>query len=172
MEADPNPFGLAVLAHLKTQETRGDAENRLQWKVRLARLLFVRRWTREQVEELLQFLDWIMTLPEELEGTFEARYTEMENEDTMAETMPPIIRRAQARGEKIGEERGIGIGEQRGALNEAQSLLLRLAAKRLGEPSEESQARVATIQDKSRLESLFERVLDVETWEELLEGEA
>ena len=159
LEADPNPFGLAVLAHLKTQETRGDAENRLQWKVRLARLLFVRRWTREQVEELLQFLDWIMTLPEELEGTFEARYTEMENEDTMAETMPPIIRRAQAR------------GERQGALRTSHSLLLRLGRKRLGEPGSSEMSRIATIDDEERLVLLCERVLDVETWEELLKGE-
>ena len=163
LEADPNPFGLAVLAHLKTQETRGDAENRLQWKLRLARILFDRRWTREQIEELLQFLDWIMTLPEELEDSFEARYTEMEKVETMAETMPPIIRRAQARGIEIAK---------REALIQAQSLLLRLAAKRLGLPSEASRARVEAIQVKSRLDFLCERVLDVETWEELLEGDA
>ena len=163
LEADPNPFGLAVLAHLKTQETRDNAENRLQWKVRLARLLFVRRWTREQIEELLQFLDWIMTLPEALENSFEARYTEMEKVETMAETMSPIIRRAQARGIEIGKKE---------ALIEAQSLLLRLAAKRLGLPSEASRARVEAIQVKSRLDFLCERVFDVETWEELLEGEA
>ena len=96
-----------------------------------------------------------MTLPEELEDSFEARYTEMEKVETMAETMPPIIRRAIARG----------------AQNEAQSLLLRLGSKRLGEPSEALQIRVVAIKDKSQLEFLIERIFEVETWEELLANE-
>ena len=57
LETSVNPFGLAALAHLQTQQTKGDAESWLAWKLRLARLLFDRRWTREQVEELFQFLD-------------------------------------------------------------------------------------------------------------------
>ena len=71
LEEIGNPFGLAVLAHLKTQETKGDAESRLAWKLRPARQLFDRHWTREQIEELFQFLDWIMTLPEAFEDRFE-----------------------------------------------------------------------------------------------------
>lgn len=163
LEADSNPFGLAVLAHLKTQETHGDAENRLRWKVRLARLLFVRKWTRQQIEELLQFIDWIMTLPEELEDNFESSYRAIESEETMAQTMPPLIRRAQAR--------GIEIGKLEGAVSEATSLLLRLGRKRLGEPSEQMLEWVAAIQDKERLEQLCERSLDVESWDELPAGE-
>ena len=44
LEASDNPFALAVLAHLKTLETRGDAEARLTWERRLGRLLFARQW--------------------------------------------------------------------------------------------------------------------------------
>ena len=121
----------------------------------MARLLFVRRWTREQIEELLQFLDWIMTLPEELEGTFEARYTEMEKVETMAETMPPLIRRAQARG----------------ALNEARELLFQLGRKRLGEPGAEVENHINAIMDRERLRFLCRQILDVETWAELLTAE-
>ena len=99
-------FALAVLAHLKTLETRGDAEARLAWKLRLGRMLFARKWRRKEIEELLQFLDWIMSLPEPLEDRFDAEWHKLEREQTMAQTMPPIIRRAEARGEKVGEQRG------------------------------------------------------------------
>src|SRR5258708_8375854 len=102
-----------------TQETRGDAQIRLAWKVRLARMLFDRRWTRQQIEELLQFLDWIMTLPEELEDTFEAGYKDIESEEIMAETMPPLARRAAARAE----------------VSQTRTILMRLERKRLGEPT-------------------------------------
>ena len=150
LEASSNPFGLAVLAHLKTQETKGDAENRLAWKLRLARMLFHRRWTRLEVEELFQFFDWVLTLPEAEENRFDTDYTEMENEATMAETMPPFMRRA--------------------AVREARLLLLLMGEKRLGEPSEAVRARVEAIQDKRRLERLCLRVLEVETWDDLLAG--
>jgi hypothetical protein len=106
LEASDNPFALAVLAHLKTLETRGDAEARLTWKLRLGRMLFARSWQRKEIEELMQFLDWIMSLPEALEDRFDTQWQELEREQTMAQTMPPIIRRAQARGEAIGEQRG------------------------------------------------------------------
>lgn len=162
LEANSNPFGLAVLAHLKTQETRGDAQNRLAWKLRLARMLFDRRWTREQIEELLQFLDWIMTLPEELEDNFEAGYKDIESEETMAETMPPLARRALAR--ELARERA------REAVSQTLTILMRLGRKRLGEPSGETETQIAAITDRERLEHLCERVYDVETWEELLSG--
>ncbi len=147
LEASPNPFGLAVLAHLKTLETHGDAERRLQWKLRLARLLFNRQWSRKEVEELLQFLDWIMTLPEPEENQFESAYTDMEGITTMKEAMPPLMRRA--------------------AVREARSLLLRIGRKRLGEPGEEYEAWVEAIADRERLAMLCERLLDVESWFEL-----
>jgi len=89
----------------------------------------------------------------------------MENEETMAQKMPPLWRRERARGIEIGQE----LGAKQGAFSEAQSLLLRLGHKRLGQPGEEVQARIAAIQERERLEDLCERVLDVETWEELLE---
>ncbi len=90
--------------------------------------------------------------------------------------MPRLTRRAIARGEKIGEERDIEIGVQReieigaqqGAANETLQLLLRLGRKRLGAPTEATQALVAAIQNRDWLELLCERILDVETWEDLL----
>ena len=109
-----------------------------------------------------------MTLPEAFENRFETNYTEMENEHTMAQTMPPLWRRAQARGEAIGEQRGQEIGAQRGALSEARSLLLGLGRKRLGEPGTAIEAQVEAIEDRERLEYLCLRVYDVESWEELL----
>ena len=79
----------------------------------------------------------------------------MESEETMKERMPPLWRRAQARGIGIGEERGtnqgIEIGERQGAMLEAQSLLL-VGRKRLGQPDEGVQTHIATIQERERLE--------------------
>ena len=52
--------------------------------------------------------------------------------------------------------------------DEARILVLRLGRKRLGEPSAAQLAQVEALQDKEHLEALAERLLEVETWQELL----
>jgi hypothetical protein len=52
----------------------------------------------------------------------------------------------------------------------ARALLLRLGVKRFGTPDEGTQAAVEATEDVTRLELLAERVLDTESWAELLAG--
>ncbi len=70
LEETENPFGLVVMAHLKTKATSQDPESRLQWKLRLVRSLFARGYSREQIIGLFRFIDWIMLLPKELANSF------------------------------------------------------------------------------------------------------
>jgi hypothetical protein len=60
-------------------------------------------------------------------------------------------------------------GEQRGVLQEARGLLIRIGAKRLGPPPPSVVDALGAIQDREQLERLAERTLDVESWAELLE---
>ena len=53
-------------------------------------------------------------------------------------------------------------------LRHSRTTLLRLGRKRLGEPSSMLLDQVEALQDKERLEALAERLLEVETWDELL----
>lgn len=151
LEASANPFGLAVLAHLKTQETRGDAESRLAWKVRLARLLFDRRWSRKEIEELFQFLDWIMALPEPLEDRFEVTYEQLEREETMAETMAPLLLRAKARGIQQG----------------LRSALVRQLTAKFGEMPDRVVAQIEGITDTAELYRLTDLILTAQTLKEM-----
>lgn len=130
LETSDNPFALAVPAHLKTLETRGDAEARLEWKLRFARILFARQWQRRQIEELLQFLDWIMSLPDAFEDRFDTEWEKLEREATMAQTMPPIIRRAEERGKRIG------------ALEAKREAVLQILNQRLGSVPEDVRERI------------------------------
>ena len=159
LEASDNPFALAVLAHLKTLETRGDAEARLAWKLRLLRMLLARRWQRKEIEELLQFLDWIMSLPQKLEDRYSKEWEDLEREQTMAQAMPPTIRRAQARGEKIGEERG----EQRGK----RDTLIRQMQHKFGSLDADVCARIDQISDIDQLDRLLDAVLSAGTLAEM-----
>ena len=69
--------------------------------------------------------------------------------------MAPLLDRKTRRAEaKVKEE-------------EARTILLRLGRKRLGEPSEEVMAAVEAITDIDRLHTLCERVVDIESWDDL-----
>ena len=67
---------------------------------------------------------------------------------------------------ELGEERGEERGMERGRAAEARSLTLRLGTKRFGEPDA---AALATLEsaDLARLEALADRLLEVESWQEL-----
>jgi len=69
-----------------------------------------------------------------------------------------------AESERNGETRGEARGERK--------VIIRQGAKRFGEPSEDVLARLSAIESTSELEALSLRLLEVESWQELLgEGE-
>lgn len=67
-----------------------------------------------------------------------------------------------------GLEKGMKRGLEQGIERGTQNTLLRLGRKRFGPPSEALEARVRSINDLARLEALTERILEVPSWEELL----
>ncbi|MBD2182014.1 transposase [Planktothrix sp. FACHB-1355] len=70
LEQTTNPFGMVVMAHLRTKATPQNPESRLQWKLNLVRRLYDRGYSREDVVQLFRFIDWIMVLPQELASSF------------------------------------------------------------------------------------------------------
>ncbi len=83
LEKDPNPFALVVMAHLTTKATRGNAGERLDWKVALVRQLYERGYEREDVLDLFRFIDWLLVLPGEMTKSFRQRIEELEQESKM-----------------------------------------------------------------------------------------
>ncbi|HJT34210.1 MAG TPA: hypothetical protein VJ783_19340 [Pirellulales bacterium] len=63
LEADPNPFAVVVLAHLKTLETAHDDEARRVSEVRLVKGLYERGFSAEQIRQLYRLIDGMMDLP-------------------------------------------------------------------------------------------------------------
>lgn len=70
-------------------------------------------------------------------------------------------------GEEKGIEKGLELGEERWRASEARSLILRLGTKRLGTAAAEVSAALEAA-DLARLEVLADRLLEVESWAELL----
>jgi hypothetical protein len=70
LETSPNLFAPIILAHLKTQQTKGDPESRLRWKSRIVRGLYDRNLSIAQVRRLFRVIDWLLALPENQETEF------------------------------------------------------------------------------------------------------
>jgi len=57
LEKSDNPFAIVVSAHLKTQATRRNFESRLQWRLRISRLLYSEGRSEEEFVDLFRFID-------------------------------------------------------------------------------------------------------------------
>jgi predicted transposase/invertase (TIGR01784 family) len=87
------------MAHLKTKETKRDAEARKEWKFRLTRRLYEQGYERQDILNLFRFLDWLMALPEGLKQAFQAELEQYEQEKKM-----PYITSIEQMGHQKGRE--------------------------------------------------------------------
>jgi hypothetical protein len=111
LEANPNPFAAIVMAHWQTIQTRKNPEERYRWKVRLVKSLFHRGLTAEQIRQLFRLIDWMMTLPPELEKQFTIEIHQFEEEQRMP-YITSVERVAKEEGKKEGKKEGIEEGRR------------------------------------------------------------
>jgi hypothetical protein len=121
LEASSNLFGIIVLAHLKSLETRRDYQSRFTWKLSLVKMLYKKGYSREDILNLYRFIDWLMVLPEELARKFQDEVRAFEEGMNMA-----YITTAERIGIEKGRQEGLQEGLQKG-LQEG----MRLAAQNL-----------------------------------------
>ncbi|MCP4349407.1 MAG: DUF4351 domain-containing protein [Desulfobacterales bacterium] len=95
LEQSDNPFAVVVLAHLKTKATAKDTEKRMQEKIAVIRRLYRKGFSKQDIINLLRFIDWIMFLPEKEDNLFWDQVTEFEKEGKM-----PYITSFERRGYK------------------------------------------------------------------------
>jgi hypothetical protein len=96
LEASENPFATVVMAHLKTQQTRQQPQERKTWKFSLIRRLYDLGLQEQDIRNLYRFIDWVMILPKALEAEFWEQFKQFEQERTMKYVTT---------GERIGYER-------------------------------------------------------------------
>lgn len=138
LEASRNPFATVVMAHLKAQETRSDATGRFASKLAITRRLYEQGYSREDVVNLFGFIDWIMSLPEELEQEFWREVIQLEEERRM-----PYITSV----ERIGIQKGIRQGLLEGI---SLGLKLKFGSEGLGILPE-----ISDIQDVEQLRAIL-----------------
>ncbi len=151
LEAEPNPFAIVVMAHLKTKETKKDLQSRKEWKFRLTRMLYERDYQRQDIMNLFRFLDWILELPDGLKQEFKADLKRYEQEKQM-----PYITSI----ERMGIEEGRKEGQR--------SLILRLLARQVGDVPKSLTDRIEQL-PTAQLESLAEALLDFTQLDDLVQ---
>ncbi len=128
LEDSNNPFAVVTLAHLATRATRTDMIERYAIKKSLVRQLYRRGRQRQQVIDLVWMLDWMMSLPKELEAQWQHDVQILEEEINM-----PYISSFERAGIEKGLEQGLEQGLELGRLLGKAQLLRRQLARRFGE---------------------------------------
>jgi len=169
---DPNPFALVTAAHLLTQQTQGDDQQRLAAKWRLAKLLYARNWSKQRIIDLFSVIDWMMRLPEELQNQLWQEIEQFERNCAMPyiTSVERIgIEKGIQQGMQLGLQEGHQQGHQQGRHEEATHMLLRQITRRFGPPSAETQARLkaATLE---QLEQWADNILDAVTLEDVFKS--
>lgn len=152
LEASDNPFAMMVMAHLKTQATSANMEERQQWKRLLFRLLLSKGYSREQVVNLFRFVDRMMSLPQELEEQLTTEIIETREERQM-----PFM----SQFEEIAQEKGIEQGLERGTLRTQRENTLAILEVRFGEVPPEVVEAVNGIEDIPTLKQLLRQAIAI-----------
>ncbi|WGV29130.1 cytosolic protein [Halotia branconii] len=146
LEANRNPFATVVMAHLAAVQTRSDRSQRKQQKLALVRRLYEQGLGREDIINLFGFIDWVMTLPAQLEAEFWQEYRDFEASKSMQ-----YVTSVERNGIRQGLLKGIALG-------------LKL---KFGSPGQDLLSEIEQIEDVSLLESILEAIDTANTVDEL-----
>ena len=165
--ASDNAFGLITAAHILTQQTRKQHQERYEAKLRLVRLLYQRQWDKQRVIDLFSVLDWLLQLPEWLNSqVLQELETIEESKKVRYVTSVERIGMAKgiAKGLVEGRVKGLQEGRQEGRQEGVSRLLRRLLERRFGVLPEWASEQLTSASEKD-LEAWGEAVLTAPTLE-------
>lgn len=158
LQSSSNPFAVAVMVHLKAQETRRYPKSRLRWKIELVKGMYAKGWGQNHIWGLFRFLDWMMELSDRYELQFEKEVAKIEETQTMR-FVTHIERRAKAEGIKEGIEEGIKEGIKEGALQSVRENIDEILTLRFGTATEELIALLNQVVDLQQLKALHRQAV-------------
>ncbi|MFW5893545.1 MAG: Rpn family recombination-promoting nuclease/putative transposase [Verrucomicrobiota bacterium] len=165
LQSDDNPFATVVMTHTKATETKDDPHGRKLWKMRLTRNMYERGFEKQTILDIFRIIDWMMTLPPEIEKQFENELQTFEKERKMP-YLTAIERNAIEKGKKQGIEQGIEQGLQRGLQRGECKTLLRILTHRFGEVPPLIRKTIESA-EVEQLESWVDKALDAPSIEDV-----
>lgn len=161
LEGNSNPFAIVVLSFLKTRATRKNSEDRLQWKLRIFKMLYERGYSKEDILELARFIDWIMVLPEDLEQRFDEAIAQFEEEQNMQ-----YVTSFERQGIKKGMQQGLQQGFQQGLLEKSREDVVEILQTRFENIPQTFIVSINRIADLVKLKDLLKKVVTVNNLDE------
>jgi hypothetical protein len=152
LEESSNPFAVIVAAHLTTQETRRDGMGRYEGKLRIAKSLYRRGYTRRDILELFRLIDWMVNLPKATEQQFLREIQRFEEENQM-----PYI---------TSVER---LARQEGIIQKGREDVLEVLEVRFGEVPPQIVQKVNFIEDPATLKTLLREAIAIGAIEQFAE---
>ncbi len=145
LSTNKSPFSFVVMAYLKTLETKGNDQERYSWKKHFLSELFNYGMDRKTLSAVYNFIDWLMTLPKELDDEIYEEVIQIEKEHKMATL---------STAERIGREKGVKEGRKEGLIEGLQKAVIDILLIKFGEQSVDLQAKILTIANIDILETL------------------
>jgi Domain of unknown function (DUF4351) len=157
-----NPVASALMAKMKIAP-----RDRHRVKLECLRLLATLKLDPARMRLISGFVDSYLRLTREEERRFERAIVSSGLAPAEKEQIMEVITSWMQAGIERGIEQGIAQGIERGEQREAQSVILRLGTRRFGSPTGEVETALQAA-NQERLELLVDRLLEAESWEELL----
>jgi hypothetical protein len=169
LENSKNPFAIIVLAHLQAQQTRNQTQDRKQIKLALIKGMYEQGYSRQDIINLFNFIDWMINLPLDLEKEFLRDLNDYEESKKMR-YITSVERIGIEQGIEQGLEQGIeqGIEQGRQEMKEMvlQSLGLLLRIK-FGDDSSSIFSEISQISDLEQLRAILNGLETINTLQEL-----
>jgi hypothetical protein len=156
LKQHPNPFAVVVLAHLYTQETRGQPKERYTLKWQLTRMLYERGYIKRDIQLLFRFIDWMMRLPPALKEQFRTQLIAYEEERKMTYVTETV---------RLFKEDGIQQGIQQGIQKKAREDVVEVLTLRFSDPHPAIVERIHAIDDTALLKALLSQAVLAESLE-------
>ena len=167
LEENSNPFAVIVAAHLTTQETRRDGTRRYEGKLRIAKSLYRRGYSRQDILELFRLIDWMVNLPEAAEQEFKREIQDFEEENQMP-YITSVERLARQEGLQQGISQGISQGIAEGIIQKGREVILDVLEVRFQEVPTEVIQKINEIEDPALLKTLLREAIALGSVEQFL----
>jgi len=153
--ASDNAFGWITAAHILTQQTRKQHQERYEAKLRLVRILYERHWDKQRVIDLFYVVDWLMQLPEWLNSQVWQELETIEEKEKV-QYITSV--------ERIGIAKGIAKGIATGRVEGESRILRRQLERRFGVLPQWASEQLESAKE-DELEAWSEAVLTAPTLE-------
>ena len=146
------PFAFVVMAHLKTKSTTQNMTDREEWKWRIVRGLHEQGLSEQLIINLFTVIDKMMTLPKEMQNSFDQKLNNYEEEKKM-----PLMSNIEEKALNRGIEQGTQKGKQEGSLETGRNAIIRILKIRFGSDIKSADDKINQITDLALLEQLLEQ---------------